>query len=179
MPIRDEKGKFIPSNQGQNAASSSVSPSSKSQTSSKKGFLPSLPKFGLNTTTFVVVVVVILAIAAAGFYYQQYQGSQAELESIKSDPKKIARLEAKELVKQVGQLVALPQGEDPTVATVTDVSKLKDQPFFANAQNGDKVLIYTQARKAYLYRPNINKVLEIAPVNIGNSGQTATPSAKP
>lgn len=124
---------------------------------------------------------VILAIAAAGYYYQQYQGSQAELESIKSDPKKIARLEAKELVARVGQLVVLPTGEEPTIATVTDVSKLKNQPFFARAANGDKVLIYTQAKRAYLYRPGTNKVIEIAPINIGNSqgGQTATSSANP
>jgi hypothetical protein len=48
--------------------------------------------------------------------------------------------------------------------TLTNVSNLKSQAFYANAENGDKVLLYQQAKKAYLYRPSINKVIDIAPV---------------
>ena len=33
-------------------------------------------------------------------------------------------------------------------------------------KNGDKVLIYSQAGKAYLYDPVINKLLEVAPINL-------------
>lgn len=49
-----------------------------------------------------------------------------------------------------------------------DPEKLRDQPFFANAQRGDKVLIYANAKKAILYNPPSNKIIEVAPVNIGN-----------
>ena len=69
----------------------------------------------------------------------------------------------------------LPQ-EVPTVATVSDVSKLKNQAFFANAKNGDKVLIYQNAKKAILYRPSSNKIVEFGPINLG-AAQTASPSA--
>jgi hypothetical protein len=55
------------------------------------------------------------------------------------------------------------------VATVSDASKLQSQQFFAKAQNGDKVLIFTNAKRAVLYRPSTNKVIEYAPVNIGNN----------
>lgn len=75
--------------------------------------------------------------------------------------------EAYELVTKVGKLIELPSGETPTIATVTDVTKVKDQAFFVNAQNGDKLLIYPQAKKAILYRPSTNKVINVAPLVIG------------
>jgi len=61
--------------------------------------------------------------------------------------------------------MALPN-EKPTIATVEDRKKLTDQIFFKNARNGDKVLMYTQSKKAILYRRSENKVIEIAYLNI-------------
>jgi len=75
-----------------------------------------------------------------------------------------AQLEITTLIERVGKLIKLPTGEEPTVATVSDPAKLKDQVFFANAQVGDKVLIYTKARKAYLYDPEGDILLEVAPI---------------
>ncbi len=75
-----------------------------------------------------------------------------------------AQLEINTLIERVGELIVLPQGEEPTVATVSDPDKLKDQVFFANAKVGDKVLIYTKARKAYLYDPEGDILLEVAPI---------------
>lgn len=75
-----------------------------------------------------------------------------------------AQLEINTLIERVGKLIVLPKGEEPTVATVSDPAKLKDQVFFANAKVGDKVLIYTKARKAYLYDPEGDILLEVAPI---------------
>lgn len=83
--------------------------------------------------------------------------------------------EVKTLTARVGALALLPEGEEPTMATVSDKSKLQGQPFFANAENGDKVLIYTNAKKAFLYRPSTNKIIEIAPINF--SPATGQPSS--
>lgn len=74
-----------------------------------------------------------------------------------------AALEAAAVVEKVGLLIDLPEGEEPTVATVSDPGKLKDQPFFANAKSGDRVLLYTKAHKAYLYDPVRHKLVEVAP----------------
>lgn len=76
------------------------------------------------------------------------------------------------LVEEVGKLIALPADEAPTVATVTDVEKVKEQPFFKNAQNGDRVLIYTNARKAILYRPSERRIVEVGAVNIREQNQS-------
>jgi hypothetical protein len=81
--------------------------------------------------------------------------------------------EAKDLVEAVKKLIVLPEGENPTIATVTDLEKLKGQAFFQNAQIGDKVLIYTDSKKAVLYRPSSNQIVEIAPL-----GLNSTPGAE-
>ena len=132
---------------------------------------------GFNIT-IVFVLLFVLAVAAAAFSFTQYQKSASELKKLKENPRTVATEEAKKLVEDVSKLVALPEKETPTVATVTDASKLKDQPFFARSQNGDKVLIYTEAKKAYLYRPSINKVIEVAPVNIGTGSQQGVAGTK-
>ncbi|MEK7561272.1 MAG: hypothetical protein AAB541_00205 [Patescibacteria group bacterium] len=120
----------------------------------------------------VALLVVIGSGAAGGYYYNQYNESQKEVKRL-SNPQEAAKAQVSEAVANVGRLVDLPSGETPTLATVNDPAKLKDQAFFANAKVGDQVLIYTQAKKAILYRPSTNKIIEIAPVNIGAS-QPAT-----
>ena len=70
------------------------------------------------------------------------------------------------LLDQVSKLIILPQDEQPTIATVTSLDQLKNQPFFANAQIGDKVIIYTNAKKAILFRPSEGKIVEVAPLNL-------------
>lgn len=87
--------------------------------------------------------------------------------ALKQTPQRLAQEKVREVVELVGQLIVLPEGETPTVATVTDPERLRDQPFFAKSRAGDKVLIYTNARKAILYRPFEHKLVEVAPLNIG------------
>lgn len=81
-----------------------------------------------------------------------------------SGEEQAATAEIESLITKISRHIMLPPGEEPTVATVSDPAKLKDQAFFANAQVGDKVLIYTKARKAYLYDPEGDILLEVAPI---------------
>lgn len=92
-----------------------------------------------------------------------------EVDAYKANPQKAASDELQMIVERVGKLVALPMDETPTVATVNDPEKLVDQPFFAQAKKGDKVLIYTTAKKAILFDPVGGKIIEIAPLNIGEN----------
>jgi hypothetical protein len=70
--------------------------------------------------------------------------------------------DAAQTITAVSALIELPSDEVPTLATVSDSSKLANQPLFAKAQPGDKVLLYPKAKKAYLYRPATNKLVDVA-----------------
>lgn len=94
------------------------------------------------------------------------------------NPQALAEAEAKGIAETVGQLMILPVGEVPTIATVIDPDKIKDQPFFANAEKDDKVLIYTIAKKAILYRPSANKIIEVSALNIPTPESTP-PAVQP
>jgi len=118
----------------------------------------------------VAAIILLGGLAAAGLLARQNVALKKQLAQAKQNPQQIAQDQVKDLIAQVGKLVVLPSDEQPTVATVTDLGPLKDQPFFANAKLDDKVLIYAKAKKAILYRPSENKIIEIAPVNLGDNG---------
>lgn len=128
----------------------------------------------------LMAVVALLVLAGAGgtyYFYTENASLKAKVAELESSPNVVAQREVEQTVSMVSQFVDLPQGEQPVVATVTDKEKLKDQPFFAKAENGDKVLIYATAKRIYLFRPSTSKLLEAAPLNIGQAN--ANPSASP
>ena len=120
----------------------------------------------------ILVVAVLASLGATYYFYNQ-------LNKLRVNPQVAAQEEAAALVAKVGKLIVLPEGETPTVATVADPEALREQPFFANAKKGDKVLIYTNARKAILYDVENNKIVEVAPINIGAGAETAPAPATP
>jgi len=117
-----------------------------------------------------VAVLVVLAAAPTIYYFRQYQNAQLRL----NNPTEAASQDAKNTIGEVGKFMMLPADETPTVMQVTDVTKLKNQPFFANAKNGDRIIIYTKAKKAILYRAEINMIIDVAPVNIGSASATVS-----
>jgi hypothetical protein len=131
--------------------------------------------------TLIKMFVVALVLAGAGgstYFFLQYQNSKNLLNNSVLG----TQAQAEKIIEEVAKKVELPN-ETPTVATVSDVTKLQKQTFFANAKNGDKVLIYKNAKKAILYRPSTGKIVEFGPVNLGSSDApaqnetTATPVA--
>ena len=118
-----------------------------------------------NKSLWLIVIIVILIVAAipAYYYYNQYKSAQMLLQN----PGASADAAVQGLINKVGKLMELPTNEIPKIATVSDITKLKGQAFFANAQNGDKVLVYSQNKEAILYRESVNKIIQVAPVDLG------------
>jgi hypothetical protein len=100
-----------------------------------------------NTLIFSGLFLLILT-AAGYFAYRAY-----------FTPEALKRREVAKWVEIIGSSVELPRGETPTLATVTNQGKLSEQAFFREAENGDKMLIYTGASKAYLFRPSTGKII--------------------
>ncbi len=90
------------------------------------------------------------------------------------DSQKDSLEEAKKLETELGKIMDLPTGEQPTVATVTDIVQLKDQPFFLKAKNGDKVLIYPKAKIAILYDPATHRIKNMGGLNAENPSPAQT-----
>ena len=112
---------------------------------------------------FVIVIAIFAsAIFAAYYFYSKYNKAI-------NNPEMITRQETDLIKEKVSKLMDIPADEEPTLATVLDKDKLSDQAFFANAENGDKVLIFTKAKKAILYRPSTNKIIEVAPLAIDDA----------
>jgi hypothetical protein len=70
-------------------------------------------------------------------------------------------------LEKVGKLMLLPGDETPKVITIDDASiaQLKEQPFFKNARVGNILLVYNKNRKAILYDPAYDKIVDVAPIN--------------
>ncbi len=109
----------------------------------------------------IVLAVLILVIsAAAAFFYDQAR-------TLEKNPNALNEKKITLLVNRVNKLIALPEGEFPTIATVSDPVSLVGNPFFAKAKIGDQILIYTGARKAFLFDPKANIIVEVASINLG------------
>jgi len=104
-------------------------------------------------------IVIALAIGIIGTYYAVRPSANPEVDQVAK------------VVAELSKLMVLPTNETPTLATVSEPEKLRDQAFFANAQKGFKVVVYSKAGKAILYDPFQKKIVEVAPVNLGNLGK--------
>ena len=113
------------------------------------------------------LLLVLGAVGTAAYFYVQ------NLDLKKNNPAANAQKDTQETVAAVSRLIVLPTDEQPTVATVTDPTKLGSQSFFAHAKVGDKVLLYAAAKKAILYDPSINKIVEVAPLDLSDSNAPA------
>ncbi len=113
-------------------------------------------------TLFMVLSIMIALVASSVYFFLKYRGVSEEL---KKKSEGTDKTEVLAVLDKVSKLIEIPTDEEPTVATVTDKEKLKEQKFFAKAENEDKVIIFVKAQKAILYRPSWNKIIEVARID--------------
>lgn len=115
----------------------------------------------------VLIGLLVLTIMVSVYFYIQWKRtlSEIQVENINT-PEEIAQITA-----VISTFMQLPVGEEPTIATVLDAEQLRSQPFFVHSKNGDKVLIYIEAKKAILFRPENNRVIEVAPIFFDETGE--------
>ncbi|MFH1896072.1 MAG: LytR C-terminal domain-containing protein [bacterium] len=110
----------------------------------------------------LLVAMTLGALGAGGYFYYKYQ-------ELAKSPAVQSQKDFDSTLTDVGKLIQLPTDEQPSVATITDVEKLREtEPFFEKAEDGDKLIAYSKALKAILYRPGINKIIDVVPLVINN-----------
>lgn len=130
----------------------------------------------------VTIVLVVSAIAcvglAYGFKYDKKGLANRETDSIKTSLKQ----QDLDLVKAaVIRNYGLLHDEDPVLATVTDIERMRSQQFSVKIENDDKILIYTQNKKIILFRPSSKKMIDISQelgINVVGASQNNTKSAE-
>lgn len=128
-------------------------------------------------------VILVLAMGAGAVWAWQHYGLNAKANGAEDKPvaaENGAELSTEQLLAKVGRLIVLPSGETPTIANVVDAEKLKsEQAFYRDTQNGDFVLIYPQAQKAFIYRPTTDVLVNVGPVYMNNEPAAATATDEP
>lgn len=104
---------------------------------------------------FLGIVVILILAFWAGYSYGQLEQTKNNIK----DSEDFSRL-----IERVSDLYLVPIGEIPTIATVSDPQSVKEKSFFAFSLKGDKVLIFSSTGKAILYRPSIDKIIEVVSV---------------
>lgn len=129
--------------------------------------------FNLTQKSQIVILVVALVVFASipsVYFYNKYQAA----EKLLKNPQEVLKTQNSQLLKKIEKHMVLPAGEEPTFATVSDKDKLKDQAFFEKSENGDKVVIYTKAKKAILFRPLLDRIIDVAPVNFASESASVS-----
>lgn len=133
---------------------------------------------------FLFVFLFLFSSIPSVYFYLQFKKAESRL----GNPVLGAKDQVKGVITSVGKLIRLPTDENPTVATISNIDNLKkQQPFFANSKNGDKVLIYTKNKKIIIYDPVGNTIVDVGPLTITSATDTAqttptptiTPAKKP
>jgi len=132
--------------------------------------------------TILFLILSIVGVGSGVYFYRQFKVSEEKLKN----PAEAAKLESKELMKRVGKYMVLPN-EEAQVMTVVDVENLKKtQQFFQDAKDNDKLLVFPVAKKAVLFRPSANIIVNVAPIigadsiATGSGAQQAvTPNPEP
>jgi hypothetical protein len=141
-----------------------------------------------NTSTFLglfpaprlvlegVLVIAFVALSLSVWSVSKDRDTlQSQLSNINANPQKAVDRQTTALINTVGSLIQLPPNETPTVAEVSNAAQAKTQSnFFASAQNGDRALLYVNAKQAILYRPSTNKVILQAPLTFSSPATTGS-----
>lgn len=120
----------------------------------------------LISSFLALFLLFVAASGVAAYFYFQYKNVPVT---------KTAEDELTQITNSIGKMMELPD-ETPTLATINDKSKLEKSPFFDRAENGDKVLLYTNEKKAILYRPSTQKIVDVTTINV-TDGKAAVPSS--
>ncbi len=114
---------------------------------------------------FSIAIIFIIAIIFGILFYSKLSNLKFGTDN-KKEKQRVENLlkEKNNLILKVSEIYNFPDAEEPVIATVSDPSSLINKLPFNNSKIGDKVLFFSKAGRVVLYRPEINKIIDIATV---------------
>lgn len=132
-------------------------------------------------------VLLIIAVSVGGrlllanhhfnFAFHLPKAKQLKTQVATVSPDELIREKNAQIIASAAKQIALPSDEQPLLATVSDKNELQNQDFFKQAENGDKILLFPKHKKAFLYRPSMDRVLAQAPLIYQDGSQDASVAA--
>ncbi|MCX6743365.1 MAG: hypothetical protein NT116_03980 [Candidatus Parcubacteria bacterium] len=126
----------------------------------------------------VIVIVIVIVALGAGIYYALDQMGYIKAMKLALQYQKQTALNKEDaaVLAQLKKIMVLSDDINPTMANIADVEALKkSQPgFFANAENGQKLIIYSD--HAINFDPKSGKIVKVGPVQLtGDQNAQAQP----
>lgn len=137
---------------------------------------PYTPKKKRKTFKKIILSLVVLMIVYYGYsWYKGYpliqinKGSDSALynyDQLSPEMQQAKDVQDRAIIKSVlSGMADVPKEEDFLLQEIVDAKKIqKEQLFFAEAKNGDKIVVFKAAKKAYLFRPSENRIVTSGPV---------------
>ena len=126
-----------------------------------------------KTRNLLVTLVVVGLLGLVGVMEVKRQAVSAQLLKLTSEFEETQGADAKaqnqeladQIIDQVRTMYNLPEGIEPTVATIVDIELLREKnPFYDKAENGDHLLV--TADRAILFSSSKNMILDVIPVQL-------------
>jgi|GEM_PF-329057 len=119
----------------------------------------------------LLFLVLLIGLIITGYLYYTTR-QQLNLLSTPQGQQQLSAKEVEIVQGQLSKLTLLPD-ESPVMATITDAAYLATQSaFYQRSENGDKVIVYPNAKKAFIYSPSRNIIVNSGPlVNDGSNQQ--------
>lgn len=110
----------------------------------------------LRIIFIVLIALLVSSLAFGGYFFYKYKFNAISESASKK--------EAEKLFSKISDIYYFPEGEKPAIATVSDPSIFSGQGYFESAQIGDAIFIFAGTKRAVLYRPSIDKIIDVAPM---------------
>lgn len=135
------------------------------------------PRVIIPIVILLLIVVVIVIDAKRRDAADELKQLSVKMEQMQGGNTAENQKRANEIIQKVQRHMTIDTSVTPTVATIVDVEKLKEQNSFYNkAKNGD-FLVVTPTR-AILYDAGKDRIIDVAPVQIDDRPAAASTSSK-
>ena len=111
---------------------------------------------------YLLQVIVIIGLIVGGWL--AFTGRIQLDDTVKTDVEQ-TQVETDGLLDKISKHMILPSSERPVLATIIDADKLSlEDPFYVGSVDGDKLLIWSAEKRAIIYSPSRDIVINMGPI---------------